>query len=285
MKRRTLTEADYVKRVNVIVEYISGHLDEDMDLKRLAEMSNFSIFHFHRVFKGIHRETLAAYITRSRVERAAYLLRYTNLSIETIAFNVGFEFPSSLSKSFRQFYNISPTAYRTNRDYAIIQRIPNLSPDPIVPKLVTLESKCVIYIRLFGEYNILDYPDIWHQLRIFAKEQNLLRDRNENIAIYHDDICVTETAKLRLDICMTINAPVQPWKEIGIKYIPGGKYAVFSYKGPFSRKSDIYDLIFTKWLPESGYEVRNLPLFEKYLNDPMESEAGKLETEVYIPIQ
>jgi AraC family transcriptional regulator len=285
MKRRTLTEADYVKRVNVIVEYISDHLGEEMDLKRLAEMSNFSIFHFHRVFKGIHLETLAAYITRSRVERAAYLLRYTNLSVETIAFNVGFEFPSSLSKSFKQFYNISPTTYRTNRDYMIIKRNPNPIENQITPKFVTLETKSVIYIRVFGEYNVLEYPDIWHQLRVFAKEQNILRDKNEHIAIYHDDICVTESSKLRLDICMSIDTQIQPWKEIGMKQIIGGKYVVFSYKGPFSRKSDIYDIIFTEWLPKSGYEVRNLPVFEKYLNDPIETDPDKLQTEVYIPIQ
>jgi AraC family transcriptional regulator len=237
------------------------------------------------VFKGIHRETLAAYITRNRVERAAYLLRYTNLSIETIAFNVGFEFPSSLSKSFRQFYNISPTSYRANRDFAIIKRKVKPVLNPVTPKFVTLESKFVIYIRVFGEYNILDYPDVWHQLRIFARDQNVFRDRNENIAIYHDDICVTDTARLRLDICMSIDTPVQPWKEIGIKQIQGGKYLVFPYKGPFSRESDIYDVIFTKWLPESGYELRNLPPFEKYLTDPMETESGKLQTEVYIPIE
>jgi AraC family transcriptional regulator len=285
MNRRTLTKADYVKRVNVIVEYISSHLDEDMALKRLAEMSNFSIFHFHRVFKGIHQETLAAYITRSRVERAAYLLRYTNLSVETIAFNVGFEFPSSLSKSFKHFYHISPTAYRANRNHSIIKRNPHSVKDLILPKLVTLESKNVIYIRLFGEYNILDYPDIWYQLRIFAKEQNVFHDKNENIAIYHNDICVTEAKKLRSDICITIDKPVRVKEEIGTKYIQGGKYAVFFYEGPFSRNNAIYDIIFAKWLPESGYEVRNLPIFEKYLNDPIETEPDKLQTEVYIPIQ
>jgi AraC family transcriptional regulator len=49
MDRKTLTKVDYVKRINVIEEYINNHLDEGMDLKKLAEMSNFSVFHFHRI--------------------------------------------------------------------------------------------------------------------------------------------------------------------------------------------------------------------------------------------
>jgi AraC family transcriptional regulator len=255
-----------------------------MDLKKLAEMSNFSIFHFHRIFKGIHQETLAAYITRSRVERAAYLLRYTNLPVEAIAFNVGFGFPSSLSKTFKQFYNISPFAYRANRDYAIINREPKPVSNLIAPKLVTLGKKDVIYIRVFGEYNIPDYPDVWHQLRLYANEQNIDQDKIENIALYHSDIRVTENNRLRSDVCLTINKPVKARKEIGVKPIQGGKYAVFQYNGPFNRNSDIYDIVFNQWLPESGYEVRNLPIFEKYLSDPIEGKPGELETEVYIPI-
>jgi AraC family transcriptional regulator len=286
MNKKPSTKADYVKRINVIEEYISRHLDEEMDLKKLAEMSNFSVFHFHRIFKGIYRETLAVYITRSRVERAAYLLRYTDLSIEMIAFNVGFEFPSSLSKAFKQFYNITPVAYRNDRNYFIIKRgkiktIPNIPP----PKLVILESQDVIYYRLTGNYNILNYPEIWANLRDFALQQNALESNLAPIALYHDDISVTEADKLRSDICLPINKPVTAQGEIGVKQIPGGKYAVFRYDGPFTHKSFIYDAMFVHWLPNSGYRVRDLPLFEKYLSSPIKNYTGRIETEAYLPIQ
>jgi AraC family transcriptional regulator len=286
MNKKSSTKADYVKRINVIEEYISSHLDEVMDLEKLAEMSNFSVFHFHRIFKGIHHETLAVYITRCRVERAAYLLRYTNLPIEAIAFNVGFEFPSSLSKAFKQFYNISPAAYRNDRDYLIIKRKKmNLIPDIPQPKLVMLENKDIIYFRLTGDYNILDYPEIWANLRDFAVTQNVWDDNSESIAIYHDDISVTEAKKLRSDICVSVNKPITAQGEIGVKQIQGGKYAVFLYDGPFTHKSFIYDAIFVQWLPNSGYKIRDLPLFEKYLNNPIKNYTGSIKTEAYLPIQ
>lgn len=46
----------------------------------------------------------------------------------------------------------------------------------------------------------------------------------------------------------------------------------------------VYDTIFDKWLPESGYQLNNEPNFENYLNNPNRPEPDKLKTEIYIPI-
>jgi DNA gyrase inhibitor GyrI len=40
-----------------------------------------------------------------------------------------------------------------------------------------------------------------------------------------------------------------------------------------------------QWLPVNENELRNLPVYEKYCNDPARTEPEKLKTEVYIPIQ
>ncbi|GHS99439.1 hypothetical protein FACS189421_09890 [Bacteroidia bacterium] len=53
------------------------------------------------------------------METAAKLLRYSEMSISDIAYQVGYDMPSSLSKTFRLFYNISPNEYRNNKNYTI----------------------------------------------------------------------------------------------------------------------------------------------------------------------
>jgi AraC family transcriptional regulator len=282
------TKNDYAKRINKVIEYIHNNIQEDMNLKKLAEISHFSNYHFHRIFKGLNHETLAAYISRARVEKAAYLLRYTQLPVEEIAYNVGFEFPSSLSKAFKQFYNLSPIAYRKNREYSIIKRRKKklgIFRDLVSPRLVKLENKTVIYIQQIGIYNVLKHPEIWERLQIYAQKRGIQPDEVEYIGNYHDDISVTETHKLRWDICLSVNKPINVEDEIGIKTIPGGKYAVFLYEGPFNSRSVIYDAIFTNWLPNSGYEVRDLPIYEKYLSHPSETVSDKLKTEVYLPLK
>ena len=123
MEQKLSTKEEYVKRINVIVEYINNHLGENIDLGILSEMSGFSPWHFHRIVRAFLGEPIGAFITRMRVETAARLLRYSELPVQDIAFRVGYDVPSSLSKSFRLFYGISPNQYRKNKNYTIIKPI------------------------------------------------------------------------------------------------------------------------------------------------------------------
>ena len=108
---KNITYNDYVQRINKVVAYINNHLDETLDLKTLANEAALSDFHFHRIFKALKGEAIGGYITRLRLEATARLLLYTALTIEEIAFNIGYETPASLSKAFKKQYSISPTEY------------------------------------------------------------------------------------------------------------------------------------------------------------------------------
>lgn len=103
MQRSLRTKEEYLKQVNNIIEYINNHLDEDIDLSLLAEKSNFSPFHFHHIMRGFLGEPIGTFITRVRVETAARLLRYSDMPILHIAYQVGYDVPSSLSKIFSNF--------------------------------------------------------------------------------------------------------------------------------------------------------------------------------------
>lgn len=66
--------------------------------------------------------------------------------------------------------------------------------------------------------------------------------------------------------------------------LPGGKYAVFDYKGTPAAFGPTFNYIFNTWLPASVYEVDNRPHFEvlgkKYKNNDPESEE-----EIWVPIR
>lgn len=46
MNQRKTSKAFYEERLNVIIEYIHNNLDQKIDIKTLAKISNFSPFHF-----------------------------------------------------------------------------------------------------------------------------------------------------------------------------------------------------------------------------------------------
>ena len=314
-QRPTSTAADYQKRVDRVVEYIDNHLAEQFDLEKLAEISYFSKWHFQRIMKAFLGEPIGTFIQRNRVETAAKLLRHTDLPVSAIAYEVGYDTPSSLSKVFQSFYGFSPSEYRNNKNLAIMKPVKfsdalNLK----APKIMTFEPRPVIYISLRGGYNSLDFAGAWGRLWQFVKEQGLYSAGIEHVGIYHDDPKATAEAELRSDICLVVpklaSVQLAETDDIRIKTIAGGKYAMFLYTGPYSGLGAAYDAIYGKWLPENcgcGCEncytphsggcppecpdcececiLRNEPCFERYANDPAKTAPEKLKTEIYLPIR
>ena len=281
---KNITYNDYVQRINKVVAYINNHLDETLDLKTLANEAALSDFHFHRIFKALKGEAIGGYITRLRLEATARLLRYTALTIEEIAFNIGYETPASLSKAFKKQYGISPTEYRTNKDTYIMKK-EIINPDLALkaPKIVTLEPKNLIYVALTGAYGSLDYGKAYEQLWAVIKAQKLFTKGIESICISYDDPKITEGSLQRSDVCLAIHKPATPQDEVSCKTLAGGKYAVFFYQGSYENLSQVYDTA-VRWVIDQQYTLREEPFFEKYLNDARRTPKEKLKTEIYIPI-
>lgn len=281
---KNITYNDYVQRINKVVAYINNHLDETLDLKTLANEAALSDFHFHRIFKALKGEAIGGYITRLRLEATARLLRYTALTIEEIAFNIGYETPASLSKAFKKQYGISPTEYRTNKDTYIMKK-EIINPDLALkaPKIVTLEPKNLIYVALTGAYGSLHYGKAYEQLWAVIKAQKLFTKGIESICISYDDPKITEGSLQRSDVCLAIHKPATPQEEVSCKTLAGGKYTVFFYQGSYENLSQVYDTA-VRWVIDHEYTLREEPFFEKYLNDARRTPKEKLKTEIYIPI-
>lgn len=306
MQQRLSTKEEYSKRINIVVEYINNHLAEEIRLETLADISNFSLYHFHRIMRAALGEPVGAFITRMRVETAARLLRYSDMPIQDIAYHVGYDMPSSLSKAFKLFYGISPNDYRNNKNYSIMKPVKMSSDLNLEHRIVDLKPMQAMYIRLTGDYEANDYGLAWQKLWGYVKELGLFTDKIEklcwstpksyilrrmceenginHLCIYHDDPKVTDIDKLRTDVCLTMDAKIEPKGEIGVKEIEGGKYAVFLYKGPYENLRSVYDTIYGKYIYEIDYQLASRPGFEVYLNDPECTKAEDLLTEVYVPV-
>jgi len=79
--------------------------------------------------------------------------------------------------------------------------------------------------------------------------------------------------------------PSSPRGEIGVQTIPGGDYAVATHIGPYAGLAEMYSKLLGQWLPRSGRTLRNVPLFEVYVNDPETTDPKDLMTDVYVPLE
>ncbi len=290
MKGKAETIKDYHERINQVFLFINNNLEEKLTLETLSSISNFSPFHFHRIMRAHLGESIGEYILRIRLNTAAQLLRFSNETVQDISFKVGYETPSSLNKAFKKRFDLSPLEFRSKQaqlqpDMNIIKLdLQTMEKFKLTPKIVELKDKKVIFIQSIGKYGDNKTADTWNKLMDYVKRNRLFSWRVELFGISHDDPNITETDKCRYDACVTVSKEIKPEGEIGYKIINGGKYAIFRYKGPYTGFGHVYDAIFRQWLPQSGYELRNIPALEKYLNDPKKTRPEKLITEIYVPV-
>lgn len=67
--------------------------------------------------------------------------------------------------------------------------------------------------------------------------------------------------------------------------IPGGRCAVVRHHGSHERIAESIYPLYREWLPQSGEELRDFPLFFHYLNLIPEVEEHELVTDIYLPLK
>ncbi|WP_299521635.1 GyrI-like domain-containing protein [Winogradskyella sp.] len=280
------TKHIYQEQLNTVVEYIHNHLDRKIDIARLAELSHFSPFHFHRITRAMLGEPIGTYITRVRIEMAARLLRYSDNSVEQIAYSVGFETPSSLSKAFKNYFGISPSAHRNKKELVIKKQNRMTTTLNIkTPKILDLNDQNCLYYTMYGAYQTLDYASAWQKLWAEVKSQKLFTKGIQMIGLPYDDPNVTDPNKTRYDACLIIHKDAKPNGDVGVKTLKGGKYAMFLYQGSYKHFPQVYDYMFNEWLLNTTYELSDAPPRERYISHPDRVAEDKLKTEFYIPIK
>ncbi|MFG1923659.1 GlxA family transcriptional regulator [Cryptosporangium sp. NPDC048952] len=88
------------------------HLDEPLDLAKMAAHAGMSVRTFTRRFRQETGQAPGTWLTAHRIERARHLLEETDLSVDRIAHRAGFGTTASLRSHFATSVGTSPGAYR-----------------------------------------------------------------------------------------------------------------------------------------------------------------------------
>jgi AraC family transcriptional regulator len=287
------TEQDYHRRIVRTLLYIQEHLDDGLKLEQLASVAAFSSFHFHRVFRGLVGETVKEYVRRLRLERAARDLKRLDESITQIALQAGFEAHESFTRAFGDMFGVSPSAYRTAHkmppesesgthfDDVSGYHPPTYGDVPVV-EVKDLTPIRVAFLRHVGPYNQVGAT--WSRLMTWVGTRGLFGPNIKLLGIVYDDPDVTPADKIRYEAAVTVGSLVQPEGEFGVMDLTGGTYAVATYKGPYEDLGKTYQRIYGGWLPQSGYNLRDVPAFEQYLNSPLNTKPEDLVTLIHVPL-
>ena len=71
-----------------------------------------------------------------------------------------------------------------------------------------------------------------------------------------------------------------------IWHFEGGptNFHITDHKGPYEELGKAYQLLYGGWLPKSGYQLRDVPAFEQYLNSPQNTKPEDLVTMIHVPL-
>lgn len=105
---------DSKNRINQSIHYMMDHLDQPLQVSKLAALENVSASHYFALFKSRTGRSPIDYFIRLRMRRACELLRETSLSIKEIAAELGYDDPFYFSRIFKSVNQVAPREYRVH---------------------------------------------------------------------------------------------------------------------------------------------------------------------------
>jgi AraC-like DNA-binding protein len=105
-------DPDLLRRLLRAKDRMDAASHEEWPVARLAEVSHVSEAHFARSFKEAFGVPPHRYLLTRRIERAATLLRDSDLPVTDIAFQTGWKSLGTFGRIFRDIIGATPSAIR-----------------------------------------------------------------------------------------------------------------------------------------------------------------------------
>jgi len=281
----------YAKRFNRVFDHIEQHLKDALTVEQLSEVANFSPFHFHRQFADYCGMPVGRYIQLMRLKRASFRLAFNRLErIIDIALDAGFQNPESFSRAFKQAFGQSPSQFRKQPAWLEWQRC---FPEQKHTRIQTMQ----VQIADFPETRVAmichrDHPALINKTAArfieWRKTTGLSPIRSsQTYGIAPDDPATTPPEAFRFDICGSVHSPIDEDNPFGVinGIIPAGRCAVLRHRGSHDLLAESGLYLYRTWLPASGEELRDFPLYFHYHNFVHDVPAHELLTDIYLPLR
>jgi AraC family transcriptional regulator len=285
----------YQLRVARVLAYIEANSEMPLSLDRMSEVANFSRHHFHRQFSGYLGMSPHRYVQFMRMRRASWRIAFrAELSVNDVALATGYEGPEAFARAFRQYTGQSPSEFRAAPDWTewhsrfrpfieLRQTTMNtLSPAPVV-RLVAFAQTRVAKLEHRG--NALRLGDSIGKFIAWRKANKLSPHTSATFNIVHNDPDETPPEDFRFDLCAATDRDIAP-NDAGVQefVIPAGRCALLRHTGSDDQLGRSIMHLYSRWLPASGEELRDFPLFMqrvKFFPDVPDSGAV---TDIYLPL-
>ncbi|MEH7246095.1 AraC family transcriptional regulator [Neobacillus niacini] len=102
----------YSTLIQRAIEHLQSSYDKQINKEELADLLSTHPSHLSRKFKEETKMTITSYQQMLRIKKAKHLLKTEELTIEEIAWMIGYDDPSYFARVFKKEIGSTPTQYR-----------------------------------------------------------------------------------------------------------------------------------------------------------------------------
>lgn len=288
---------NYRARMQRVLDHIERNLDGELGLETVSQVAAFSRFHFQRQFSATFGVSLHRYVQLARMKRASHELAANQAtSVTEIALDAGYDAPDAFARAFRQRFGQSPTAFRQSPDWDawIAAFVPfdnarntlmQIIFEPGDVEIRDIAPTPVALIEHRG--NRAGIPQTRDRFIAWRKAAGLSPQTNPTVMVFRSEREPDNPDDYSMDLCVALDRPLTSEEgEIKAGEIPGGRCAVLRYPGNANNLEPAALYLYRDWLPGSGEEARDFPMYSKRWLSPVPGlSAHEVMVEVFLPLK
>lgn len=286
---------NYQDRMRRVLDYIDRHLDHDLDLDTVSGVAAFSKFHFHRQFTATFGLSVHRYVQLARMKRASHRLAYMDAhSVTDIAMDAGYDAPDAFARAFRQRFGQSPLSFRKSPDWepwlaafgpldnARSKLMKTFTTDDVTIRDVPTTQVAIMEHR--GDPATL--PATIQRFIAWRKAAGLHPRTNPTFNVWRSERRPAPPAVYSVDLCVGTDRPIEAnGEDIKAGEIPGGRCAVLRVVGYTDNLEPAALYLYRNWLPASGEETRDFPIYCQRLSFFPEVREHETVAELFLPLK
>ncbi|MBN8993384.1 MAG: AraC family transcriptional regulator [Rhizobiales bacterium] len=286
---------NYQERMRRVLDYIDRHLGGDLDLERLSGVAAFSKFHFHRQFTATFGLSVHRYVQLARLKRASHRLAFRDdESVTEIAMDAGYDAPDAFARAFRQRFGQSPSSFRKSPDWepwlAAFGPLDN-ARSKLMQKTFTTND---VTIRDVPTTNVAimehrgDPSSLGATIQRFIawrRAAGLHPSTSPTFNVWRSERRPSSPADYSVDLCAGTDRPMEESEGIKAGEIPGGRCAVLRVVGHTDNLEPAALYLYRDWLPASGEEARDFPIYCQRLKFFPEVPEHETVAELFLPLK
>ena len=276
-----------------VMDHVRGNPSGDHRLETLARLAHASPFHFHRMFRLVAGETLADFCRRSRLERAAYLMKARpERTLSSIALGTGFPSHSEFTRAFARQYGVAPSHWdRVSRleaqggateDGGFPNDEPLTQP---VARVVHRHACRLAYVRMRTWFRVPDLQEGLTELTAWFDQQGLDWKELELVGMSWDHYETTPLDRLHYDLAFAVPQGVSGSGSVGTYELPSFRAVEVHCGGDLATVARAWDYLYEEWFPTSRWEPGDLPAMKRFRRRPDELDWASWDLDCSIALR